>query len=150
MLPEPLEPGFTVRGKRTPLLERVSLLVRRTQQVRVPVLPEERLVAVSSAQNRIAQLSLPLHANACGDGAAVAAAVFTKTHELVPVLCSSLLASWIDGFKEAEGRQRETTLSWINAVRHRAFRPLTLTASIHQLNTSVPSLRDCGSATTWL
>lgn len=43
-------------------------------------------------------------------------------------------------------KQCETTLSWLKAVRNRAFRSLTPTTSIHQLNTSVPSLRDCGSA----
>ena len=42
--------------------------------------------------------------------------------------------------------QRETTLSWLKVVRTSAFRSLTLTTSIPQLNSSVPSLRDCGSA----
>jgi len=44
------------------------------------------------------------------------------------------------------GNQRQTTLSWLKVVRNWAFRSLTPATSIHQLNTSVPSLRDCGSA----
>jgi hypothetical protein len=47
---------------------------------------------------------------------------------------------------EFEDKQRETTLSWLKVVRNWAFRSLTPATSIHQLNTSVPSLRDCGSA----
>ena len=49
---ELLKSGFTVRGKRNLLVERASLLFQGIQQVRVPALAKELLVAVSPALNR--------------------------------------------------------------------------------------------------
>src|ERR1039458_4140819 len=42
--------------------------------------------------------------------------------------------------------KRETTLSWLKVVWNPAFQSLTLTTPIPRLNSSVPSLRKCGSA----